>query len=150
MVVIAAVDRSDRASIVVNEAESLAKRFEESVHIVHVAKRSEFLDSAFPNEQVEQQSEMVTEGREAAVEKADEIAGNLEDPETPYDVVGLLGKPAHKIVEYAAEQDARYIVVSPRKRSRTGKVLFGSTAQSILLNATCPVVSTISENSETT
>nr|WP_268762303.1 universal stress protein [Halorubrum saccharovorum] len=46
-------------------------------------------------------------------------------------------------MRYADERDARYIVVSPRRRSKTGKVLFGSVAQSILLNATTPVVSTI-------
>ena len=46
-----------------------------------------------------------------------------------------------EFVAYADEQDARYIVVSPQQRSQTGKILFGSVAQSVLLNAGCPVVS---------
>nr|WP_241768123.1 universal stress protein [Haloferax sp. ATB1] len=57
--------------------------------------------------------------------------------------MGLVGDPAEEVTEYADEQDASYIVVSPRRRSRTGKMLFGSVAQSILLNASCPVVSTL-------
>lgn len=49
------------------------------------------------------------------------------------------GDPAETIVSVAEEIGADRIVLSGRKRSPTGKVLFGSTTQSVLLDATTPV-----------
>lgn len=45
-----------------------------------------------------------------------------------------------KIVEMAEMLDAEVIFLGIKKRSRVGKMLFGSTAQYVILNATCPVV----------
>ncbi|QIO25383.1 universal stress protein [Haloarcula sp. JP-L23] len=137
MVIVAAVDRSDRASLVVEEAEELAEAFDETVHVVHALTRSEFLDLGITSAQAEEPLDM-EQVREAAADMAEDATDGLS---IPHESVGLVGKPASEVVKYAKENDARYIVVSPRKRSRTGKVLFGSTAQSVLLNAPCPVVS---------
>jgi nucleotide-binding universal stress UspA family protein len=49
------------------------------------------------------------------------------------------GDVAKKILAVADEIDADTIVMCGRKRSPTGKVLFGSTTQSVMLSATCPV-----------
>ena len=49
-------------------------------------------------------------------------------------------KPGEDIVEYAKEVDADFIVIGIHKTSKVGKLLFGSTAQYIILNAHCPVV----------
>jgi nucleotide-binding universal stress UspA family protein len=63
----------------------------------------------------------------------------------PLKNVGLTGEPAARIVTYTVDEDARYAVLCPRKRSPTGKALFGSVGQSVLLNANCPVVTTIEQ-----
>lgn len=44
------------------------------------------------------------------------------------------------LVQFAAEHDAGEIVMGIRRRSKVGKLLFGSTAQYVILNAPCPVV----------
>jgi nucleotide-binding universal stress UspA family protein len=48
---------------------------------------------------------------------------------------------AEFIVDTAQEMDADLIVIGLRRRSPVGKVLGGSTAQAILLDAGCPVLS---------
>ncbi|AGB38859.1 universal stress protein [Natronococcus occultus] len=141
MVIVAAVDKSDRAAVVAEESEKLAEKFSDTIHVVHAAKRSTVIDSAFSDDSdVDPSDRPDSRLREEAKKPAEEVANSIS---VQHEVIGLVGEPAQKIVEYADKKDARYIVVSPRKQSRTGKVLFGSTAQSILLNSTCPVVSSI-------
>lgn len=49
--------------------------------------------------------------------------------------------PGEAVVEYADEHKAAEIVIGIRRRSKVGKLVFGSTAQHIIINANCPVVS---------
>ena len=48
--------------------------------------------------------------------------------------------PGQDIVQYAEENSVDQIILGVSKRSRTGKLLFGSNAQFVILNAHCPVV----------
>ena len=45
------------------------------------------------------------------------------------------------LVEFADQNDIIEIVIGVRRRSKVGKLLFGSTAQYVILTAPCPVVS---------
>lgn len=49
-------------------------------------------------------------------------------------------EPAEVIVSQAVASDARLVVIGMRRRSPVGKMLLGSTAQEVLFNAPCPVV----------
>ena len=53
--------------------------------------------------------------------------------------------PAETIIEVAAELDVDNITMSGRRRSPTGKMLFGSTTQSVLLAADRPVTVILEE-----
>ena len=55
------------------------------------------------------------------------------------------GDVTEEILAVAAEYDADVIVMGGRKRSPTGKVLFGSTTQSVMLSASCPVTVSLTE-----
>ncbi len=48
--------------------------------------------------------------------------------------------PGEDIVEYAKEKATDEIIVGVKRRSKVGKLLFGSNAQYIILEAPCPVV----------
>lgn len=49
-------------------------------------------------------------------------------------------EPAQELVAMAADVDAHLIVIGLRRRTPVGKLLMGSTAQRILLDAECPVL----------
>lgn len=137
MVIVAAVDRSEHAKKVAREAGYLATAFGDSLVLIHVMSRSEFIEIESTN--VEQSGEAVDieEIREKASKHADDAAADLS---MDYETVGGFGEIATVVNEYASEHDARYIVVGGRKRSPTGKAIFGSTTQDVLLNAEFPVL----------
>ena len=49
--------------------------------------------------------------------------------------------PGEDLVEFAKENKADEIIVGVKRRSKVGKLLMGSTAQFVILQAACPVVS---------
>jgi nucleotide-binding universal stress UspA family protein len=49
--------------------------------------------------------------------------------------------PGEHLVEFAEENRIDEIILGLRKRSKVGKLILGSTAQYVILNAPCPVVS---------
>ncbi len=51
-----------------------------------------------------------------------------------------LADPSDAVVQVAQRRDARLVVLGLRHRTPVGKMVFGSTAQRILLDATCPVL----------
>lgn len=58
--------------------------------------------------------------------------------ETHLLIRGLM--PGEDLVEYAKEKGIGEIFIGIRRRSKVGKLLFGSTAQYVILHAGCPVV----------
>ncbi|MEE4114106.1 MAG: universal stress protein [Desulfobacteraceae bacterium] len=48
--------------------------------------------------------------------------------------------PGEDIVDYAKEKAIDEIIIGIKRRSKVGKLLFGSNAQYIILKAPCPVV----------
>ena len=48
--------------------------------------------------------------------------------------------PAEDLISVAEEENADFIVIGLRRRSPVGKLILGSNAQRILLDAPCPVL----------
>jgi nucleotide-binding universal stress UspA family protein len=61
------------------------------------------------------------------------------DCETHLLIRGLT--PGEDLVQFAEENQINEIFIGVRRRSKVGKLLMGSTAQHVILNAPCPVVS---------
>lgn len=68
-----------------------------------------------------------------------ELASRFNDAGLPTQVRGAVGNHGEQIVDLAETTDSGLVVVGGRKRSPTGKAVFGSTAQEVMLNAPCPV-----------
>ncbi|MFD1597895.1 universal stress protein [Halobellus rarus] len=68
-----------------------------------------------------------------------EIAERLDRAGIDYVVRGAIGETSDAILRQSELEDADLVVVGGRSRSATGKALFGSTAQKVLVEADCPV-----------
>ena len=79
----------------------------------------------------------------SAEQDSDALHNNLAEQGVDAEVVNLYAsdEPADLIVEQASAHGARLVVIGLRKRSPVGKILLGSTAQAVLFNSPCPVLS---------
>jgi nucleotide-binding universal stress UspA family protein len=53
--------------------------------------------------------------------------------------------PAEELISTAEEREAEFIIIGLRRRSPVGKLLLGSNAQRVLLDAACPVLAVKAE-----
>ena len=79
----------------------------------------------------------------------DALTARLDSKGVPHRIRHLdigSGAASDAILRVAEEVDAELLVVGIHRRSPVGKVLLGSNAQRILLNATCPVLAVRAES----
>ena len=76
-----------------------------------------------------------------------EVQADLADSGVEVTVRGLVrGKePAEDLIAVAEETDAALIVIGLRRRTPVGKLILGSNAQRVLLDAPCPVLAVKAE-----
>jgi len=82
----------------------------------------------------------VEDGERHATGVARDVARETLDDPADTVIKGRVGEPVEEVLLEADRRDARYLVIGGRKRSPTGKALFGSKTQSILLESDRPVV----------
>lgn len=84
-------------------------------------------------------------GREDAIEseaQLEEVRNELDKAGVEHEVRQLVRglDPAEDLLGVADELDAELIVIGLRRRSPVGKLILGSNAQRVLLDAACPVL----------
>jgi nucleotide-binding universal stress UspA family protein len=136
MPVLAAIDDSDRAASVLEEAQALADDLDESVHAIHVLDRSELVKVL--EKDVEGQD--LTENYEVQQVGENIVSRVTTGAADDVTVTVRVGDPAEEISDYAGEADARYVVIGGRQRSPTGKALFGSVTQQVMFQSPVPVL----------
>lgn len=137
MTVIGAVDGSTADTRVGEQAMKLAEAFDEEVHLVHVLDRDSFVELERTSVDKSGEGIDIDRVRELASEVAKETAESLDGP---VQAIGLFGNIAPRIMDYADEVDASYLVIGGRKQSPVGKAMFGDVGQRIILNANHPIV----------
>ena len=82
--------------------------------------------------------------KKAESELKREIRNNINEDRIPYKTYLLVGSlpPGKHLVQYTETTKVDEIVIGVKRRSKVGKIVFGSTAQHVILNAPCPVVVT--------
>lgn len=90
------------------------------------------------------------EGTEKDQAKILEAENNLDQAQVFFKGLGITCEkhllirgmePGEDIVSFADEKNVDEIIIGVKSRSNVGKLLFGSTAQTVILEADCPVVS---------
>lgn len=119
-------------------ARRIAEQFGASLHVLHVLDEPVALDPMFrgdiPLEMLrERMGKYAAEGMEAFV------AANLAGLEGVTASV-VSGVPYREIVRVARESNADLIVIGTHGRTGVEHVLFGSTAEKVVRNAQCPVL----------
>lgn len=89
-------------------------------------------------------------GSKAEQQKVKEAEENLEIVKKYFDDNGVVCQThllvrgldaGDDIINFAKEKGVDEIIIGVKSRSKVGKLLFGSTAQAVILQASCPVLS---------
>lgn len=105
--------------------------------------RSEYQSDARNEARDGKQVQTIEMIEEEAEEEATTVADRaFADTDVSYTAIGAAGELPKKIIEVADERDCGHVFVSGRKRSPTGKALFGDIAQAVLLRFDGPVTVT--------
>lgn len=163
MVILAAVSGERYEDRVVDVGYDLATAYGDELLVLHVMEREQF-EELRNSEQI--QSPVMVSGADtesgiAYIPAERNVSGyNLEDGMADAERVateclgeahaaedaiavttkGRVGNPAKEILAEADQSDAKFVVVGGRKRSPTGKAIFGSVSQSVILNSERPIV----------
>jgi len=129
----------ERTERLAEEAIAVAKPAGAEVVLTHVFTDEEF-DGVKTRLGVDETSEGSTP--DAVAERhttTRALSKALTEAGVSHSVRGAVGDHADEVVEAAARVGADRVVVGGRRRSPTGKAVFGSVAQEVLLSSPCPV-----------
>lgn len=162
MTILAAIGGKHEQDRVVEVGYDLATTYGDDLVVLHVMEDDQFKDLqgseisgpvVVPGVDEATGIAYVNSGRsfsdytlEDAVSDAKDVAQEVvsrtisEEHQTHVSTDARVGDPATEIVKVAETVDARFVVVGGRKRSPTGKAVFGSVSQSVILNSDRPVV----------
>jgi nucleotide-binding universal stress UspA family protein len=128
--IMACYEESEAADEALNLAQKYAKKWGAGIDVVSAVKREESPDPTYENE--------IEEKFKSQIKK------RFTNVDIPYDAHMLI-KPfsvGEQLVMFSENRDYEFIFIGISKRSKVGKLLYGSTAQYVILNAPCPVIST--------
>jgi len=127
MSIMVAYDGSDASKDALKLAVGHAKAFDDEIEVVRAEEDSDGLEDSS------------IERLEKNLEK--EIRTLLNGDDIRYTTTLLVSSSTagEEIVRPLGVKNSREICMGVRRRSKVGKLLFGSTAQYIILNAPCPV-----------
>lgn len=133
---LAVVEGTEETKQLVREAGELAAGVDAELLLLHVTTEEEFSDRAntlasIPNYDTEYS---IDQARDGARQFADDIGREVfEGLDVEYEAIGALGDEQETILDVAAKRDCDHLFISGRKRSPTGKALFGDLTQAVIL-----------------
>ena len=127
-------DGAPEADTVIEHAASLATIHGATIHALYVVSTAGY--AGLPTDTaVESLSSMLTEQGEAALDRAETLAGDV-----PTERAVIEGTPGTEIVEYAESEDCDLIVMGTHGRGGIDRLLLGSVAQRVVRTSKVPVL----------
>ena len=118
-----------------------------TIVLLHAFDRKQY-DSISTKLNIDDNAEVTPDDVARRARVVRDIADRLDRAGVDYVVRGAIGETSDAILRQSEADDTDLVVVGGRSRSATGKALFGSTAQKVLVEADCPVTF-VKEQSET-
>ena len=91
---------------------------------------------------LEQGPALKKEDIDKAESKLEKLCTSLKADNIPCEIQASVSyeSPGEDLVRIALEKDIDEVIIGVRRRSKVGKLVFGSTAQYVILEAPCPVL----------
>lgn len=143
MAILAAIDENERSKTVVDIACDLANTYDDTLVGLHVVPEEDFDSHRAAVQEISGfQDYSFTQEADSARRFVQDFVAEHAGVNVPNDFEprGRVGDVTKEILAEAQSTEPRFLVISGRRRSPAGKAVFGNTAQRILLNADCPVV----------
>ncbi|SIR83172.1 Nucleotide-binding universal stress protein, UspA family [Haladaptatus litoreus] len=134
---LAVVEASESAKELVTEAGELAEGVGANLVLLHVTSDEEYEKTRKSLENIPKLETSYTAGQalEGARQFAEDIGREvLEGIEVEYESTGRVGDERDEILSAADEFDCDHVFLAGRKRSPTGKAIFGDRTQSVILD----------------
>jgi nucleotide-binding universal stress UspA family protein len=136
--ILAPIDFSESSKLVIAEAVALARAMDARVVLLHVIPPRPEIPSEFSLRKVT--AKVAGAAVYDAVQRLSHIQRQLAEREITVTTFHVSGIPSAAIVELAEEFQASYIVIGSHGHGELYDLIIGSTASSVLKEATCPVV----------
>ena len=133
-----ALDFSENSEHAFAYAYAMAKNFNARLIIIHVIQEPVDLSGFYvPHISFEKLEKEIEEGAEKMMEK---FCATMISDFTNYETGIVSGIPYEEIIKRADKEDASLIVMGTQGRKGIDHLLFGSTAERVVRNAKCPVM----------
>ncbi len=129
---------ADRADRLARTATDIAGPGDTTVILLHVFTQAEY-ESATNSLGVDDMSEVTADDVARRHGTIRTISRAFEQEGIDYEIRGSIGTHADEIVEVTTDTGSDLLIVGGQGRSPTGKAIFGSTAQEVMLSSPCPV-----------
>lgn len=146
MVILAPIDVDQEYERVLTVGRNLADAYDDELVVLFVLSEEDYEEEREDRLATTEYSEYpMSQAEEDASKRVERVATTVLGEDADFHARGRVGEPTPEIISVAEEVGARYVVIGGRKRTPTGKALFGSITQSVLLNADRPVVTVMSD-----